>query len=106
MVDGWVERFRREALPLIVQALRPSRVLLFGSRAAGNARPDSDLDVIVVADAFADIPFIERMTRVSRTVKFPKHVDYLCYTPEEFARIRRASSVLQGAMEHCAELPI
>jgi predicted nucleotidyltransferase len=28
--------------------LRPGRVLLFGSRARGDARPDSDLDLLVV----------------------------------------------------------
>jgi predicted nucleotidyltransferase len=27
---------------------RPGRVLLFGSRARGDARPDSDLDLLVV----------------------------------------------------------
>jgi predicted nucleotidyltransferase len=29
---------------------RPGRVLLFGSRARGDARPDSDLDLLVVGD--------------------------------------------------------
>ncbi len=104
MNDLWVERFRREVLPKITEALKPSRVLLFGSRAGGEARPDSDLDVIIVADAFGTIPFVRRMAYVLRLARFPKHVDYLCYTPEEFARIKDESSVVQGALKQCAEL--
>lgn len=39
MTDTWVERYRKEVLPKLSDALRPSSILLFGSRAAGTARP-------------------------------------------------------------------
>jgi predicted nucleotidyltransferase len=106
MTDAWVERYRKEVLPKLTDTLRPSSVLLFGSRAAGTARPESDLDVIIVAEAFAGIPFVRRMAYVLGLVRFPKHVDYLCYTREEFARIRESSSVIQGALRECAELSV
>jgi predicted nucleotidyltransferase len=32
----------------IVEHARPERVVLFGSRASGRARPDSDVDLLVV----------------------------------------------------------
>jgi predicted nucleotidyltransferase len=32
----------------IVEAVHPLRIILFGSRARGDARPDSDLDLLVV----------------------------------------------------------
>ncbi len=32
----------------ILQVARPARIVLFGSAARGEARPDSDLDVLVV----------------------------------------------------------
>lgn len=35
-------------LDTIVPALKPERVYLFGSRARGDARPDSDYDLLVV----------------------------------------------------------
>jgi predicted nucleotidyltransferase len=106
MTDVWVERYRKEVLPTLTEAFRPSRILLFGSRAAGTARPESDLDVIIVAEAFAGIPFVRRMAYVLGLVRFPRHVDYLCYTREEFARIRQSSSVVQGALRECAELSV
>jgi predicted nucleotidyltransferase len=106
MTDTWVERYRTEVLPKLADALAPSSILLFGSRVSGNARPESDLDVIIVAEAFAGIPFVRRMAYVLGLARFPKHVDYLCYTPEEFARIKESSSVVQSALQECAELTV
>jgi predicted nucleotidyltransferase len=106
MSDVWVERFKHEVLPKLEAALHPSRVILCGSRARDAARPDSDLDVIVVAETFAGMPFVRRMAYVLSLVRFPKHVDYLCYTAEEFARIRESSSVVQSALSECAELSV
>ena len=34
----------------IVDAVHPTRIHLFGSRATGNAQPDSDVDLLVVYD--------------------------------------------------------
>ena len=34
----------------IIAELAPQRVILFGSRARGDARPDSDIDLVVVLD--------------------------------------------------------
>jgi predicted nucleotidyltransferase len=35
----------------IVDQVRPEKVILFGSRARGSARPDSDLDLLVIAES-------------------------------------------------------
>jgi uncharacterized protein len=32
----------------IVEAVGPDRIIVFGSRARGDARPDSDFDVLVI----------------------------------------------------------
>lgn len=37
-----------EAIERIVQQFHPLRIILFGSWARGDARPDSDLDLLVV----------------------------------------------------------
>jgi predicted nucleotidyltransferase len=106
MPDPWVERYKQEVLPKLIAVLKPRRILLFGSRASGNARPDSDLDVIIVSETFAGIPFVKRMAYVLSIARFPKHVDYLCYTREEFDRIKDTSSVVQSALEEHAELAV
>ncbi|NPV09094.1 MAG: nucleotidyltransferase domain-containing protein [Anaerolineae bacterium] len=42
------ERRLREMVRRLVEAYRPDRVYLFGSRARGDSGPDSDYDVLVV----------------------------------------------------------
>lgn len=39
-----------ELLDPVVEYFKPQRVILFGSAARGAARPDSDLDLLVVVD--------------------------------------------------------
>jgi predicted nucleotidyltransferase len=104
MGDKWIERFRHEALPRIIKEFMPEKVLLFGSRVTGEATRDSDLDVIIIASAFKDVPFIRRMKKVLEAAKFPKHVDYLCYTREEFERVKGSSAIIQEALEHHVEV--
>ena len=104
MADQWVERFREEAMPKIVEEYGPESVLIFGSRARGDAGEDSDIDVIVVSSYFAEMPFLRRMPHVLRNVPFAKHVDYLCYTPEEYERIKDESAIVMDAVEDSVEL--
>ena len=66
----------------IVREFDPLRIILFGSRARGTARPDSDYDLLVV------LPKIEnkRQTTVAilRTlINVPASKDVVVTTPEE-----------------------
>ena len=98
--DRWVERFKKEALPVVLHECQPEKVVLFGSRVTGEADEESDLDVIVVSKVFEQIPFIRRMAFMLKKVRFTKHIDFLCYAPAEFERIRRTSAVLQDALQY------
>lgn len=104
--DEWLERFRNEALPSIIQHIHPERIIVFGSRARGHAHEDSDIDIIVISHFFRNIPFLERMPLMMKIASFPKHVDYLCYTPEEFARVRSTSSIIIDAMSDPLEIAV
>jgi predicted nucleotidyltransferase len=47
----------REAVDRLVSALSPERIYLFGSRARGDARGDSDYDLLVVVPREVERPY-------------------------------------------------
>lgn len=77
-----------------------NKVILFGSIARGKYNQDSDLDLIVLSDAFGKISFMKRLELLSRA-RGRKHVkmamDILGYTPEEFKEMPKESVVLKEA---------
>ena len=62
------------------------RISLFGSYARGRADLFTDLDVLVIMNT--DKPFIERAGEICSLLCLPVDADILCYTPEEFRRMR------------------
>ncbi|MHA1144769.1 MAG: nucleotidyltransferase domain-containing protein [Candidatus Helarchaeota archaeon] len=97
--DPWIKKFKAEALPIIKKRLKPDKIILFGSRVKGEAMEGSDIDVIIISDEFKGIPFVLRMSMVLKLINFPKHVDIICYTPDEFHRMKDKSSLLIDALE-------
>ncbi|MCI0551881.1 MAG: nucleotidyltransferase domain-containing protein [Anaerolineae bacterium] len=74
-----------EAIERIVRRFDPLRIILFGSWARGDARPDSDLDLLVV------LPEVENKRHATiailRTLNgLPASKDVVVTTPEEIQR--------------------
>ena len=64
----------------------PERLILFGSRARGDADEYSDYDLILIKQT--DRPFLDRLRdMVPYLIEFERPADILVYTPEEFARM-------------------
>ena len=76
-----------EIIQCIVRQLDPEKIILFGSYARGDARNDSDIDLLVVAET--DLPVRERFPAVRRLLAdFPAAFDVFWKTPEEYDRWR------------------
>ena len=56
-----------EAVRRLVAAARPRKILLFGSRARGDAAEDSDLDLLVIETEVKDR--VEEMVRLNRVLR-------------------------------------
>jgi len=74
-------------------------VYLFGSRARGDAAPESDVDLIIVADTRR--PFVERFKDFYGLMEASAApVEMLVYTPEEFRSMReRENPLVMKALE-------
>ena len=83
------EQILDEMVQVIVHEIDPEQVYLFGSRARGNAREDSDVDLLIV-DSTSYGPEHSRFEEINRlyqalaAFRVPK--DILLYSSEEFAK--------------------
>ncbi len=79
-----------EIVRCLVEAIDPDRIILFGSRARGDHRPDSDVDLMVVKTS--NEPPGRRDVRAYRALSnLPIPKDLIWYTPqevEEWASVR------------------
>lgn len=98
-VDPRVGRFREELLPCLERVFEPERVLVFGSRARGDALEHSDLDLILVSREFEGVPWLDRPMKVHEACDIRFGVELLCYTPEEYRRKREELGIVRTAEE-------
>jgi uncharacterized protein len=83
----------------IVREVDPERIYLFGSRARGEARQDSDVDLlIIVREPFGPehsrFQEINRVYRALSSFRIPN--DVLLYSSDEFARWSRSLNHVVG----------
>ncbi len=81
-----VDRIARDIIDATVGAIAPERIVVFGSRARGDAGPDSDLDLLVVTrDSFTPQHTrqgeLRRIRQALRAFRLP--VDVLLYSCDE-----------------------
>jgi predicted nucleotidyltransferase len=82
----------------IVERFNPRRVVLFGSRARGEAQQDSDLDLFVEMETSEKPP--ERVASITALFGLrPWSMDVVVYTPEEVKRLREVNGTLLSVIE-------
>jgi predicted nucleotidyltransferase len=85
------ERYKKltAALEHIMHVLttqyQPEKVILFGSLAEGTVGEWSDIDLVIIKDT--SLPFLQRLKEVALLCRVSVSVDFLVYTPNEFAQM-------------------
>lgn len=72
-------------------------VYLFGSWARGDARPESDIDLIVVSSAFTGMPLWKRWEVLGDALsEVLQPIEVLAYSPEEFVSKKNRPATFLG----------
>jgi len=77
----------------LVREYGAERVILFGSRATGQAGEDSDADLVVIKETA--LPFFDRLREVANICRWRHAFEVLVYTPAEFTEMSRTSSFIR-----------
>lgn len=72
-------------LHTLITRYQPEKVILFGSMATGSVKEWSDLDLVIIKET--SLPFLQRLVEVAQLCYVGIGVDYLVYTPDEFAQM-------------------
>jgi len=80
-----VDSLVQDVVDAIVRELHPTRVILFGSRARGDSRPDSDIDLLIVYDGKLSKREVKlRVRRLFREDEFS--LDLFVVSSDEYER--------------------
>jgi len=92
--DRLIEQVTRK----IVERFDPKRIILFGSRARGEAQQDSDLDIFVEMESDRRPP--ERAAEVASIFGLRNWpLDVVVYTPDEVEQLRTVRGSLLSIIE-------
>lgn len=88
-------------LDKLIAGYAPQKVILFGSYAWGDPRPDSDIDLLIIKDTSER--FIDRWSTVRRLLSDPTRtipLETIVLTPHELSkRLSIGDQFLQEVME-------
>ena len=80
------------------------KMIFFGSRATGKPHSWSDIDLIVVSKEFQAKKFRYRPIGFYKHWNLDYPVDFLCYTPEEFNKLKKQITIVKEAVENGIEI--
>ncbi len=80
------------------------KMILFGSRAIGKYNKESDVDLIIVSSKFKKKGNVHRAPNLYLNWDLDYPVDFLCYTPEEFNKLKKQITIVREAVKEGIEI--
>ena len=77
-----------------------SNMYFFGSRAAGKTHKYSDIDLVIVSPKFRNLDFFKRGAKMYDYWNLNYPVDFLCYTPKEFNKLKKQVTIVEEAVRN------
>ena len=67
----------------IVEKFKPRKIILFGSYARGNPRPESDVDMLVVMDT--KLREVQQAIQICQQIEYRFGLDLIVHTPKKLS---------------------
>ena len=86
------------------RTIKIERMILFGSRARGDERKNSDVDIILVSKEFKNQKSFRRSPQIYLKWKSEYGTDIICLTPEELERKKSQIGIIKTALREGVEI--
>ena len=109
------KKYRKERIKKLIPKLKKfkesnkiQKLILFGSYGRGDFTKRSDVDIILIDKKFRDKNVFERTKglwlkwHLNLKINYP--VDFICYTPEEFNKLKKEVSIASEALKEGIEV--
>ncbi len=93
-----------EGIRKFKESIGVSRAIVFGSFARGEFGEDSDIDLLLVSEKFRGKSFIQRSKGLWLKWDLGLPVDFICFTPEEFKKLKKEVSIVSEAIREGIEV--
>ena len=80
------------------------KIILFGSFARGKFNKHSDIDLLLISRKFRGKNIIQRSKGLWLKWNVDLPVDFICYTPEEFEKLKKEISIVSEALREGREI--
>jgi len=104
MVEKKHLEFLKKFKKRLSKRIQVNKLILFGSRARGKTERWADFDLMVVSENFKNEDSLNRAIGFYDYWDIDYPVDFLCYTPEEFEKLRKKISIVAEAMRDGVEI--
>jgi len=82
----------------IVEKFKPQKIILFGSYARGNPRPESDVDILVVMDT--PLKEVRQAIQICQQIEYRFGLDLIVHTPKYLAdRVKMGDWFLRDVLK-------
>lgn len=94
----------REFKERLSEKIEIEKMIFFGSRVSGKTHRWSDFDLLIVSPKFERKKFRYRPLGFHRYWNLNYPVDFLCYTPREFNKLKKQVTLVREAVEKGVEI--
>ena len=88
----------------LLRNISVDKIILFGSQVTGKTHKDSDVDLIVVSKDFEGKKSRYRAIGFYTNWNLDYPVDFLCFTPKEFNKLKNQITIVKEAVENGIEI--
>jgi len=95
-----ITKILKEFKKKIEMKVKLENLILFGSRATGNEKADSDIDLIIVSENFAGQKSFKRAIQFYKDWDYDYDTDIICLTPQELEIKKKQIGIIKNALKN------